>query len=293
MKVDKTNKKKYDKFFLLVYLIFRMNSKVVIITDLDGSLLHPENYSFDEAIPALNLINEKNIPLVISSSKTKTEIESYRERLDNNEPFVTENGGGIFVPKNYFDFKIDGYQKDDYIVIKIGTPYSKIREIFNEIKINLNINAIGFGDMTVDEISEVTGMTNRESNLSKNRDFDEPFLFKGTEIEKDKLLKAIEEQGYCWTKGSFLHILGNHDKGKAVRTIMGFYNKMFENIISIGIGDSLNDVSLLKEVDYPILIPKKNGSYVVSDDQIPNVIKAEKFGSAGWNDSVIEILRRI
>ncbi len=280
---------------MLSFISFIMNSKVVIITDLDGSLLHPENYSFDEAIPTLNLIKENNIPLVISSSKTKTEIESYRERLDNKHPFVAENGGGIFIPKNYFDFKIDGSQKDNYIVITIGTPYLKIREIFNELKLKLKLklDATGFGDMTVDEISKVTGMTIRESKLSKDRDFDEPFVFNGTEHKKETLLKAIEERGYCWTEGSFLHILGNHDKGKAVRTIMGFYEKKFENIVSIGIGDSLNDVSLLKEVDYPILIPKKNGSYVVSDNQIPNVIKADKFGSAGWNDSVIETLRRI
>ena len=50
-------------------------ARIVIFTDLDGTLLHPKSYSFDAALPALNLIKEKKIPLVLCSSKTKAEIE--------------------------------------------------------------------------------------------------------------------------------------------------------------------------------------------------------------------------
>ncbi len=80
--------------------------KLIIFTDLDGTLLDYSTYSFDAALPALKVLKEKNIPLVICSSKTKTEIEYYRKKLDNYRPFISENGGGIFIPKNYFKFKI-------------------------------------------------------------------------------------------------------------------------------------------------------------------------------------------
>lgn len=78
-------------------------ARIIIFTDLDGTLLHPNIYSFAKARPALNLIKEEGIPLVLCSSKTRAEMEVYRERLGNNHPFVSENGGGIFIPKDCFN----------------------------------------------------------------------------------------------------------------------------------------------------------------------------------------------
>ncbi len=81
--------------------------KLIIFTDLDGTLLDYSTYSFEAAIPALQLLKEKNIPLIICSSKTGKEIEHYRKKLGNTHPFISENGGGIFIPKGYFDFRVE------------------------------------------------------------------------------------------------------------------------------------------------------------------------------------------
>lgn len=267
--------------------------KILIITDLDGSLLDPETYTFEKAKPTLNIIKERNIPLVICSSKTKTEIEYYRKLLYNKEPFISENGGGIFINKDYFNFEIDGIEKDGYKVITIGKPYSILREAFLEIKKELNIDIIGFGDMTVDQLSKATGITEKEANFAKDRYFDEPFIFKGTDTEKKNLFATIEKHGFYCTEGNLFHILGKNDKGKAARIILDFYTKTFGNFVSIGIGDGLNDLPLLKEVDYPVLIPKLDGHYVNSNDNIPNIIKANYAGPEGWSESVGDILRRI
>ena len=75
---------------------------IIIITDLDGTLLHPVSYSFEDAIPALEEVHKANIPVILCSSKTKAEIEVYRRRINNRDPFISENGGGIFIPKGYF-----------------------------------------------------------------------------------------------------------------------------------------------------------------------------------------------
>jgi len=84
--------------------------KPIICTDLDGTLLDYSNYSFEKALPALQLLKDRDVPLVICSSKTKKEIEYYRKKLDNHHPFVSENGGGIFIPKNYSKFKIQNFR---------------------------------------------------------------------------------------------------------------------------------------------------------------------------------------
>jgi mannosyl-3-phosphoglycerate phosphatase len=81
-------------------------NKVIIFTDLDGTLLDYDTYSFEKALPALQLLRERDIPLIISSSKTAKEVVFYREQLENDHPFISENGGGIFIPKDYFKSEI-------------------------------------------------------------------------------------------------------------------------------------------------------------------------------------------
>ena len=52
-----------------------MPRKFVIYTDLDGTLLDHVTYTFHPALDALELIEKKKIPLIISTSKTRPEIE--------------------------------------------------------------------------------------------------------------------------------------------------------------------------------------------------------------------------
>ncbi|RMG01121.1 MAG: mannosyl-3-phosphoglycerate phosphatase, partial [Nitrospirae bacterium] len=99
--------------------------KVIIFTDLDGTLLRADDYSFSEAKEALSLIKRRGIPLVIVSSKTRAEIEVYREKLGNTHPFVSENGGGVFIPLGYFE-NTDGEMVDQYRLIRLGRRYEEL-----------------------------------------------------------------------------------------------------------------------------------------------------------------------
>lgn len=107
--------------------------KLIIFTDLDGTLLD-EEYSWDKAKPALDLIKKLQIPLVICSSKTRNEIEEYRHPFGVNDPFISENGGAVFIPKDYFPFKFTYDKGDSYFIIELGAPYREIRNRFEMIK---------------------------------------------------------------------------------------------------------------------------------------------------------------
>ncbi|MGA0327631.1 MAG: hypothetical protein ACO3OK_11595, partial [Limisphaerales bacterium] len=41
----------------------------VVVTDLDGSLLDHHTYSFEAALPALSVLKEEGIPLILNTSK--------------------------------------------------------------------------------------------------------------------------------------------------------------------------------------------------------------------------------
>src|SRR5574337_76081 len=91
------------------------NAYLLIFTDLDGTLLDHKTYSFDPAQEALNEVEQRGIPLILCTSKTRTEVERLRRALNNHHPFIVENGGAVFIPIDYFSFvhpyqrEVDGY----------------------------------------------------------------------------------------------------------------------------------------------------------------------------------------
>ncbi|MEW6417673.1 MAG: HAD-IIB family hydrolase [Nitrospirota bacterium] len=278
--------------------------KLIIFTDLDGTLLDYSTYSFEAALPTLQLLKEKNIPLIICSSKTRKEIEHYRKRLDNHHPFISENGGGIFVPKSHFKFKVqDSYnpptpplakggvggfsEENNYHVIKLGAKYSDLRKALTQLH-SEGFKVKGFGDMSAKEIAEIANMSIGEAEMAKERDFDEPFIFAGAIHELPLLFDAIKAKGFNCTQGRFFHILGNSDKGKAVSILIKLYKKKFGEVVTIAIGDSPNDIEMLKEVDYPIIVKRHDGGYD-SKINVLNLIKAEGIGPEGWNKAVMKL----
>ena len=93
--------------------------QIIIFTDLDGTLLD-DKYSYKKSKNILNLIREKRIPLIFCTSKTKAEVDYYRKKLNNKDPFISENGSAIFIPKDYFNFKINYDKKDkNYFIIEL------------------------------------------------------------------------------------------------------------------------------------------------------------------------------
>lgn len=272
--------------------------KIVVFTDLDGTLLDSRSYSFSSALPALRLLSEHEIPLVLCSSKTRVEIEYYREKLENRHPFISENGGGIFMPKGYFKvaarpLKIETTVEDQYQVIRLGADYESLRSALSELReAGYGYSIKGFGDMTVQEVSDLTGLNIQEAEMAKQRDFDEPFLYDGPAEQLKLLLHAIETKGFRHTRGHFLHIMGESDKGKALTILKDFYRATYGKVITIAIGDSLNDLPMLKNADYPIVVQKPDGSYDPRLD-IPNLIKANGLGPQGWNKAVTALIKEL
>lgn len=269
--------------------------RVIIFTDLDGTLLD-QAYSFHDALPALGLIRERAIPLVICSSKTRAEIEHYRKRLDNRHPFISENGGGIFMPKGYFDpglIALAGSASEDecYHIIRLGARYSDLREALRQLK-DKGFSIRGFGDMNTEELADATGLSLDEAGMAQRRDFDEPFLFNGDEDASRGLFSGIKGMGFNFTQGSFYHILGDSDKGRAVSILIGLYQKAYGTVKSIAIGDSPNDFPMLEATDVAVLVRRADGRHAEGHN-IPNIILQEGIGPLGWNKALLKIITEI
>ena len=74
----------------------------LVFTDLDGSLLDHDTYSYTAALPMLERLSDGGIPVIFVSSKTRSEIVELRGELGNNNPFIVENGAAVFIPEGCF-----------------------------------------------------------------------------------------------------------------------------------------------------------------------------------------------
>ncbi|MCP4634063.1 MAG: HAD-IIB family hydrolase [candidate division Zixibacteria bacterium] len=267
----------------------------IIFTDLDGTLLDAENYSASAAFDALQFIRENRIPLVFVTSKTAMEIQRYRKILKNTHPFICENGGGIYIPRGYFDGTI---QEDKFDIIGLGAEYSMLKIELKSAAAKLKIELTGISDMTDNEIMKFTGIQKEEVPLARQRGFDEPFVIKSGDPNTDaeKLEQYFSDKGLIITRGNrFFHLMGNSDKGMAIEHLLSRYIGAFgDNLTSIGFGDSPNDLSMFKAVDIPVVVkkPPSPGHYDPQLRNFPGVVLSDGIGPAGWNKSALQIVKQ-
>ena len=270
------------------------NRKVIIFTDLDGTLLDHDSYSWAGAQQALNKLLLHNIPIIFCTSKTKDETTYFRSQIGSKDPFIVENGAVIYSPPDYFDFPVSDQLKDGYEAKIFGTPYSRLRNFIQSCHDELKVQLLGFGDLNTKKIQELTNLPKYQAELAGRREFIEPFYFLNKKSEKklQDIKILAKKNNLVITKGwRFYHISGRHDKGYAVQTVIDFFRKNDNHEpISIGLGESLNDLSLLQNVTIPCLLKNAHGQY---EPEIVSKISprlAENKGPEGWNKIVLEIL---
>jgi mannosyl-3-phosphoglycerate phosphatase len=266
-----------------------MDFPLLVFTDLDGSLLDHHSYSFNGAAEALLRLHQLAIPLVLTTSKTRSEIQKLQEHLGLQEAFIAENGGGIYLPPGHPLENLSGLQQiGTYHGKEFGLPYTYIREIF--LKFRNSYGLKGFGDMQVEEIMETTGLDIEDATLAAQREFSEPFLFLAEPRLQD-LQEKVAPHGLTITRGGrFYHLMSaGQDKGWAVvETTRLFQTAYQDSLLTVGLGDAENDYVMLKVVDIPVLIPKPDGHFASMDVQ--GLRKAPYPGSRGWGAAITKIL---
>jgi mannosyl-3-phosphoglycerate phosphatase len=264
----------------------------VIFTDLDASLLDQDGYDFSGAAPALREIIARRIPLIAVTSKCFGEIGPIQTRLGIGDPFIVENGAALYLPKGYRGFQLEGgIEQKGHMVFRWGLPYQRIRAALAEVRNQFPVR--GFGDMTVAEVAQRTGLSLEIAAMARQREFTEPFILEDPARLREMMSWAASLELRIVQGGRFFHLMAaGQDKGRAVRYLTGIFRKNNRDpLVTIGIGDSLNDREMLAEVDVPVLMPHDDGTLV--DIRLSGLIIGSLPGSRGWNEVVLRIINRI
>ena len=264
----------------------------IAFTDLDGTLLGQEDYRYDAALPLIDRLKSAYMPLIPVTSKTRAEVADLREAIALSDPFIVENGSGIFIPEEDTRFPATGSEAHDgYVTLQLGSTYEEARAGLRRLESHLGTTLQGFGDLSVKDIQQLTGLPPEDARRAKQRDFSEPFVTPKN-ISPSQIEITVKKLGWQVVIGDrFSHLIGaNAGKGKAVQELVDRYRKTIGNkeIFSIGLGNSPNDLSMLEAVDLAIVLPGKKGVH-------PGLAKRNwKIAPApapeGWAEALREIL---
>lgn len=251
--------------------------EVMVFTDLDGTLLDHDSYSFEAALPALEALAAARIPVVPVTSKTLAELEPLMAALSLSGAAIAENGAVIKLA----DGRIDRATTRQEIMAVVAALPDEVRRAMR-----------CFSDMSVADIAAATGLSPDAAALAAQREASEPFLWRGATTPEDAGLRsldtAVEEAGFCLTQGGrFHHIIPPRDKADAIALLLAEQNP---RPVVWALGDGPNDIAMLLAADRGALIANP---HIDTQKHLPpdhNLYISAKTGPQGWRDAIATFL---
>jgi mannosyl-3-phosphoglycerate phosphatase len=264
------------------------NTKWIVVTDLDGTLLNHDSYDYDAALLAIETLKNENIPVVLNTSKTFLETVSIREELAINDPFIVENGSCIYLLKSEFKQPEGASSRGEYWEIILGASQSSIDQIFCSLEIN-DSQYTRLSQCSILEVINLTGLTEEQAKEAVARDFSEPFLWHEDEQSLNKLINNLQEYNLSVLQGGrFLHVIGNCDKGRATKRLASCYEG---TVKTIALGDSANDAAMLKAANISIIVNSPSSKQL--DQLVSADYQTEATAPEGWKEGIEMALLQI
>jgi predicted mannosyl-3-phosphoglycerate phosphatase (HAD superfamily) len=107
-----------------------------------------------------------------------------------------------------------------------------------------------------------------------------------------RFCRRVSQDGFSVMKGGrFHHLVRDTDKGRAVDILLALLRQRVPKLLCAAIGDSPNDIPMLRAADIPILVQRHDGAYDAEVRcRVPNLRLAPGIGPEGWRAAIEELL---
>lgn len=182
-------------------------------------------YGFDQFLEELA---RAQIPSVWVTGWTRGQLDEPRRRLGQGDPYIGENGCGVYLPEDYFHLKgRNTIRLGRYTCIPVAKPQPAAAEGLLELSSELGISVVPLRSLSPRELSQNTGLPMREAELTRQRDFNELFFFAGaSDIDIERFAGEAKRQGMVMQPaGAFWSISCGGSLTECVRELGALYDR--------------------------------------------------------------------
>ena len=216
----------------------------------------------------LGKLTHAGIPCVWLTSQTRLQIDAPRRKLGHRDPFIAEDGCGVYLPEDYFHLRPQspragsarGRPSSDAPTMRLGRftclPVAQRQpaasEALEELAAETGVSVVPLQSLPPRQLAQNTGLRPREAELARQRDFDEVFFFAGAPAEQiDSFAAAARSHGMqLRPHGALWSLAIGADPAKCVRELTKLYDRaLHAHAKSIGVGIGENPQAFLSACD--------------------------------------------
>ncbi len=266
----------------------RTQINIVVFTDLDGTLLD-DKYDLPGAAYMLNELYRREIYTVVATSKTAAELETFQNSLTYKPPMIVENGGGVVWSEADCDNTCALTNKGAGV-----KSYAEICEVLSQLRQQHGFAFEGFADMSVETISERTGLDAAAACLAKQRQASEPISWADSPEHFANFKAHLQAHQLTLTRGGrFYHVMSETDKAVAARQVTAkLVEQWHGELLILACGDSANDQQMLNEAHGCVVFPGPDNSYLSVEGESADkpVVHAKAPGVLPWLGAVNQLI---
>ena len=267
----------------------------LIFSDLDGTFLHHQNYSYGKNNFVIEKLKKHNHQIIFNSSKTFSEIKLILKKLKlTMMPFSCENGATLYFPKIIFKKIKKSQSFEDYWKINLTNKNSlKWYKILKKLKKDFHFELIC--DLSENNLLKLTNLKNIKQML--NREVSQLIIWKDSKKNFNEFSKIIKinYRGSLNQGGRFIQISSPCNKRIATKEICHVYHETFRDkfyLPFIALGDNKNDRDMLNFAKYACVIKNKHSTPVKLSLK-KNVFYSQKEAPWGWCESLLHIDKKL
>jgi mannosyl-3-phosphoglycerate phosphatase len=243
---------------------------------------------------AIRALEARGVTLVLWGNETRSQMEVIQRDLDLHHPFISETGGGLFIPHGYFpDRQLLGRPSQNYRVVDFGKPYYQVAEALHEVARKSDVGIVAFSDMSIQDVALDCKLSLSQARLAKLREYDEPFrMLESEPAIHSRIYNALRRLGYrCFAHEAFHHATGVTSSTRSLRLLASLYREAFAgDMLTVGLAKACSETGLLRAVDIPIVVQSDATDVARLGRKVPTARFANAEGSQDWYEAVLDLI---
>lgn len=261
-----------------------LDAPLLIFTDLDGTLLDSHTYDWQPAAAWLARLREKNIPVILCSSKTAAEMLYIQKLLSlQGLPLIAENGAVVELDSRW-------QTHPDFPRQIFGASHAEISTVLNKLRARSAFKFTTFDDVDESTIAEWTGLTHAQASLTRLHEASVTLIWRDSDDRMADFTRQLNDLGLQFVQGArFWHVLdASAGKDQAANGLIDLYQRQWKRRpVTVGLGDGPNDAPLLEAMDYAVIVKGLSREGVIlRPDSTVQVYRTQREGPESWDEGM-------